>query len=181
MLEQNKLNMNIKITLIVAFFSIFGPLGFTQNQEDIQTLSIFSEYVKSKNYDAAYTPWMELRQRNPRFNKAIFVYGERILKDKIKKSAGEEKVNFINDMLALWEERAQYFSSVTPKGTYMAMACQLRYDNRKALGLDKMQLYSAFSEAYNSDPKTFTNPKSLYTYFSLVVDMYDAGNIPRAM
>jgi tetratricopeptide (TPR) repeat protein len=178
MLEQNKLNMNIKITLIIAFFSIFGPRGFTQNQEDIQTLSIFSEYVKSKNYDAAYTPWMELRQRNPRFNKAIFVYGERILKDKIKKTAGEEKVNFINDMLALWEERTQYFSSVTPKGTYMAKACQLRYDNRNALGLDKMQLHSAFSEAYNSDPKTFTNPKSLYTYFSLVVDMYDAGNIP---
>ena len=42
MLEQNKLNMNIKITLIIAFFSIFGPRGFTQNQEDIQTLSIFS-------------------------------------------------------------------------------------------------------------------------------------------
>ena len=43
MLEQNKLNMNIKITLIIAFFSIFAPRGFTQNQEDIQTLSIFSE------------------------------------------------------------------------------------------------------------------------------------------
>ena len=34
-LEKNKLNMNTKITLIIAFFSIFGPLGFTQNQEEI--------------------------------------------------------------------------------------------------------------------------------------------------
>ena len=177
MFSKHKLNMKNRIILIVAFFYIFGPCGFTQNQEDIQTLSIFSEYVKSKNYDSAYTPWMELRQRNPRFNKAIFIYGERILKYKIKKSVGDEKVNFINDMLALWEERAQHFSSLTPNGAYMAKACQLRYDNRKVLGLDKIQLHSAFSDAYNSDPKTFTNPKSLYTYFSLVVDMYDAGNI----
>ncbi|MFL2623549.1 MAG: tetratricopeptide repeat protein [Flavobacteriaceae bacterium] len=169
--------MNHKNILIVAFLSIFLTPGFTQNQEDIQTLSIFSEYVKSKNYDAAYTPWMELRKRNPRFNKAIFIYGERILKDKIKKSSGEEKVNFINDMLALWEERAHYFAAVTPKGTYMAKACQLRYDNRQELGINKVQLHTDFSEAYNSDPQTFTNPKSLYTYFSLVVDMYDAGNL----
>ncbi len=169
--------MNHKNKLIVAFLSIFLTPGFTQNQEDIQTLSIFSEYVKSKNYDAAYTPWMELRKRNPRFNKAIFIYGERILKDKIKKSSGEEKVNFINDMLALWEERAHYFAAVTPKGTYMAKACQLRYDNRQELGINKVQLHTDFSEAYNSDPQTFTNPKSLYTYFSLVVDMYDAGNL----
>ena len=60
----------------------------------------------------------------------------------------------------------------------MAKACQLQYDNRKELGLTNNQLYSLFGEAYTTDSKTFTNPKSLYTYFSLVVDMYDAGNIP---
>jgi tetratricopeptide (TPR) repeat protein len=60
----------------------------------------------------------------------------------------------------------------------MAKACQLKYDNRKELGLTKDQLYTMFGEAYTADSKTFTNPKSLYTYFSLAVDMYDAGNIP---
>ena len=28
------------------------------------------------------------------------------------------------------------------------------------------------------DKETFTNPKSLYTYFSLMVDLYDAGKKP---
>ena len=60
----------------------------------------------------------------------------------------------------------------------MAKACQLQYDNRKALELTKDQLFALFNEAYTTDAKTFTNPKSLYTYSSLVVDMYDAGNIP---
>lgn len=169
--------MKIRITFIIAFLSVSLTNIFGQNQEDIQTLSICSEYVKSKNYDAAYAPFMELRQRNPRFNKAIFVYGERILKDKIKNSNGEQKVSFIKDMLKLWEERAQYFPSLTPMGAYKAKACQLQYDNRKDLELSKSQLYTTFSEAYKADAKTFTNPKSLYTYFSLVVDMYDAGNL----
>jgi len=56
--------------------------AFSQaNEQDINALSIFSEYVKAKNYDAAFEPWMELRERSPKFNSAIYVYGERILND----------------------------------------------------------------------------------------------------
>ena len=172
------LKMKFKLTLFLAFLNLaFSPV-LAQNEQDLQSLSIFSEYVKAKNYDSAYVPWMELRQRNPRFNKAIFVYGERILKYKIKNTTAAEKTAFINDMIKLWEERATFFPSVTPKGTYMAKACQLQYDNRKELGLTKDELFAAFNQAYKADAKTFTNPKSLYTYFSLVVDMYDAKNIP---
>ena len=78
------LKMKSKLILFLTFLNLaFSPV-FAQNEQDLQSLSIFSEYVKAKNYESAYTPWMELRQRNPRFNKAIFVYGERILKYKIK-------------------------------------------------------------------------------------------------
>ena len=68
--------------------------AFSQaNEQDINALSIFSEYVKAKNYDAAFEPWMELRERSPKFNSANYVYGERILKHKIKNSTSE-KVQF---------------------------------------------------------------------------------------
>lgn len=172
--------MKTKITLLIAMlFLSFNVLLAQQGQEeDMNTLSIFSEYAKAKNYDAAYEPWMELRQRNPKFNKAIFTYGERILKDKIKKTSGSEKVNFINDLVKLYEERAQYFPAKTPKGEFMAKSCQLKYDNRKLLNIGKEELYNCFDAAYKTDQKTFTNPKSLYTYFSLMVDLYDAGKKP---
>ena len=66
--------------------------AFSQaNEQDINALSIFSEYVKAKNYDAAFEPWMELRERSPKFNSAIYVYGERILKHKIKNSTSEKR------------------------------------------------------------------------------------------
>ncbi len=100
----------IVLTLLFVSVNTFSQV----NEDDINSLSIFSEYVKAKNYDAAYQPWMELRERNPKFNSAIFVYGERILKHKIENSSGVEKVNFINDLVQLWEEKRINFPNKTP-------------------------------------------------------------------
>ena len=166
--------MKTKITLLTTFLFLSITTISAQNEQDLETLSIFSELVKSKNYTAAYTPWMELRNRNPKFNKAIFIYGERILKYKIDNSEGDEKISFLSDMLKLWEERKSVFPNITPSGAYMAKACQLKYENRKILNKSKETLYDAFDTAYTTDSKTFTNPKSLYTYFSLMVDLYDS-------
>ena len=166
--------MKTKITFLITFLLLTITTSSAQNEQDLETLSIFSELVKSKNYSAAYTPWMELRNRNPKFNKAIFIYGERILKYKIDNSEGDEKISFLSDMLKLWEERKSVFPNITPSGAYMAKACQLKYENRKILNKSKETLYDAFDTAYTTDSKTFTNPKSLYTYFSLMVDLYDS-------
>ena len=123
--------MKTKITLILMLFIGFNfALAQDTNEEDINTLSIFDQYAKAKNYDAAYGPWMELRQRNPKYSRAIYTHGEKILKYKIENSSGSEKVAFINDLVKLWDERQMYFASKTPKGQYMAKACQLQYDIR---------------------------------------------------
>ena len=55
------------ILLLTISFNSFSQA----NEEDINALSIFSEYVKAKNYDAAFQPWMELRQRSPKFNLSL--------------------------------------------------------------------------------------------------------------
>jgi len=171
--------MKTKITLLVTL--LFLGFNFTEaqgNEQDMNSLSIFSEYAKAKNYDAAYGPWMELRQRNPKFNRAIFTYGERILNHKIKNSAGAEKVGFVNDLVAMWQERRTHFASKTPEGEFMAKSCQLQYDHRKELNMTDADLYDCFDNAYKTDEASFTNPKSLYTYFKLMVNLYDAGSKP---
>ncbi len=148
--------------------------SFSQaNEDDINALSIFSEYVKAKNYDAAFDPWMELRERSPKFNSAIYVYGERILKHKIKNSTSQEKVNYLNDLLKLWEEKREFFPSKTPQGDILAKSAQLQYDNKNDLGLSNSEIYSNFDRAYNEDLSSFNNPKNLYTYFKLIVKLYD--------
>ena len=57
------------IILTILFLSITSITA--QTQEELQKLSIFSEYVKAKNYNAAYAPWIELRTASPKLNKAI--------------------------------------------------------------------------------------------------------------
>lgn len=171
--------MKTKITLLIAVLFLALNVSFAQgNDEDMNTLSIFVEYAKAKNYDAAFEPWMELRQRNPKFNRAIFVYGEDILEDKIKKSSGSEKVKYLMDLTKLWEERGMHFATKTPKGEYMAKSCQLMYDHKDELNKTDAELYECFDAAYKADKDTFTNPKSLYTYFSLMVDLFDSGQKP---
>ena len=173
--------MKTKFTLIIALFFLgFGMMSAQTNEQDTNTLSIFVEYAKAKNYEAAFKPWMELRQRNPRFNRAIYKYGEDILEDKIENTTGTEQIGFINDMIKLWEERRTHFASKTDEGEYAAKACQLMYDNKEVLNKSNVELYACFDAAYKADAATFTNPKSLYTYFSLMVDLFDAGNKPAS-
>ena len=117
-------------------FLLISANAFSQaNEQDINALSIFSEYVKAKNYDAAFDPWMELRERSPKFNSAIYVYGERILKHKIKNSTTQEKVNFLKDLLKLWVEKREHFPNKTPLGDILAKSAQLQYDNKNYFGL----------------------------------------------
>ncbi|NQX86456.1 MAG: tetratricopeptide repeat protein [Flavobacteriaceae bacterium] len=170
--------MKTKITFLIAVLLLsFNSSQAQSNEEDMNTLSIMTEYAKAKNYEAAYAPFMELRQRNPKFHRGIFTYGEKILKFKIKNASGAEKVGYVNDLLKMWEERAVHFASKTPKGEFMAKACQLKYNNRKDLNLSDQQLYDCFDMAYKTDQATFTNPKSLYTYFKLAVNLYDAKSL----
>jgi len=168
--------MKTRITFLLAFLFFLNNFSFAQQDEECMTkLSIFHEYVKAKNFDAAYQPWMDVRNKCPKFNNAIYIDGEKILEDKIEKSSGAEKVALINDLMKLWEERGVHFASKTPQGEYAANACQLMYDNKDLLKKTDSELYECFDAAYKLDKSTFTNPKSLYTYFSLMVDLYDAG------
>jgi tetratricopeptide (TPR) repeat protein len=170
--------MKAKITLLIALF-IGITFGYAQQDEECMTkLSIFHEYVKAKNYDAAYEPWMAVRNKCPKFNLAIYVDGEKILEDKIEKATGADKVAYINDLIKLYDERSTHFASKTPKGKYGAIACQLMYDYREDLNKTDEELYDCFDAVYQADKKNFENPKSLYTYFSLMVDLYDAGKKP---
>ncbi len=168
----------MKAKIILLFTLLFLGLNFSfaqQDEECMTKLSIFHEYVKAKNYDAAYEPWMAVRNKCPKFNNAIYVDGEKILEDKIEKASGADKEAFINDLLKLWEQYVENFPSKTPKGEYAAQACQLLYDNKDVMHKSIEELYDCFDAAYVLDKATFTNPKSLYTYFSLMVDLYDAG------
>ena len=54
----------------------------------------------------------------------------------------------------------------------MADIAQIKYDN--GIG-DKLSQFNAFDLAYKTDEPNFKSPKAIYTYFSLVMDLYKDG------
>jgi len=167
--------MKTKITLIFALLLGLN-VGFAQSNEECTIkLSLMTESAKAKNYEAAYEPFMALRKDCPKFNRAIYTYGEKILKHKIKNSSGTEKTAFINDLIKMYDERMLNFASKSPKGEFLSKQCQLRYDNKDALGLSDEQLFDCFDAAYKADKDSFKSAKSLYVYFKLTVNLFDSG------
>ena len=161
--------MKFKLTLIIAFITLFAVNA--QNDACLEKLSIFTESAKIKNYDAAYQPWMSVRKACPKLNNAIYVYGERILKHKIKNAAAGEKTAFVNDLIALYNESMLNMPNKFPCGKTESKIGQLMFD--KKIGTAATQ-FNTFDKAFKKDAKTFNNPKSLYTYFKLMVGLFDA-------
>ena len=60
--------------LYIYLFLVFSINSYTQSKEEcLSNLSIFAEYAKVKNYDAAYEPWLKVKAECPDINSAIYV------------------------------------------------------------------------------------------------------------
>lgn len=170
--------MKTRFTLLLLALFMGFNVGFAQQDEECMlNLTIMSDYAKSKKYDEAYEPFMKLRNKCPKFNYAIYFYGDRILKDKIERASGAEKVNYINDLMKLWDEGLANFPDKFTAGGNLQDKAMLKLDYKDALGLSNKQVYDAFDELYKKSPESFTNPKGLYAYFSSIVDMHDAKEV----
>ena len=148
-----------------------------QNSEEcLQNLSIFAEYAKVKNYTEAYEPWMRVRKECPSLNVAIYSYGERLLKDRIKNAIPEMRDPEIADLMKLYDEWLENFPtkrSVSVKGDIISDKAQAMLDYKTA---DKMEIYKTFDLAYQTDAESFSNPKGLYNYFKTLYDLYKSEN-----
>ena len=160
------------------FLILFTSPLFSQLSSDecLEQLSIFAESAKIKNYQAAYEPWKKVLDNCPKLSLATYQYGEIILKDFIKKSESEEdKSKYLNDLLDLYDQWAQNFperKGVRQIGKIYSSKGQAMLDN----GIkDKELIYDTFEYAFQNDPTSFTNPKSLAYYFQTGYDLYKSG------
>ena len=168
--------MNKILYLIILLFSVNI---FSQSKEDcLSNLSIFAEYAKVKNYDAAYEPWFNVKRDCPEINSALYVFGERILKDFIKKSSSVADQNeYHKDLLNLYDDWLKYFpknkQGKNQSGKILATKAQSMIDYK--LG-DKQDIYNVFDKAFKDDPSSFRSPKGLYNYFKTYYNLYKVEN-----
>lgn len=166
----------MKKKLYLMAIAILGVIGVSnaqaQNPECMTNLSIYSEHVKVKNYDAAYAPWKMVYESCPDINRANFSYGERILKYKIEKSSGAEKDGFIQDLLKLYENSIKYFPKNFSFAEVTIDKVLLKYDNKM---ISDEEIYGQLHKAFMEDKEHFRNPKALYLDFSSLVDLHNKG------
>ena len=104
--------MKSRINIIFLFsLTLVTDLVAQDTSECAQNLSIFVENAKVKNYKAAYEPWSLVRNECPSINSAIYIYGERILKERLKNSPDNEKSQRERDLLNLYDDWVKYFPS----------------------------------------------------------------------
>ncbi len=170
--------MKTRIILVVAALLLSFNYSFAQQDEECMTnLTIFTDYYKSKKMNEAYEPWMKVRTKCPKFNRAIYVYGEKILKHKIENSTGAEKVGYLNDLMKLWDEALVNFPSNYTKGGILSDKGELLYDFKQDLNATNKKIYDMLDRAYKEDVENFKSPRALYIYFSTVVDMHDSKEV----
>ena len=63
--------------------------------------------------------------------------------------------------------------NVNVSGDIISSKAQAMLDYKIA---DKMQVYNTFDLAYQTDAKSFSNPKELYNYFNTLYDLYKEGS-----
>ena len=172
-----------KVCVLVFFLGLSFNLELKAQDVNtcMQDLSIFAEYVKVKNYASAVDPWTKVRENCPDINVAIYTYGERIIKDKIKNGTPEEIEASKKDLIQLYNEWVQYFPKNKNKSTVgdvMGKKAQALLDFKMA---DLKEIYSIFNDAFTKDPKSFTNPKFLYNYFKTLYERYKKGDSEVSM
>ena len=171
---MNRLKFFKNLFLILFVSPLFSQLS---SDECLEQLSIFAESAKIKNYQAAYEPWKIVLDNCPKLSLATFQYGEIILKDFIKESiSDQDKTKYLNDLLSLYDQWAENFperKGIRQIGKIFSSKGQAMIDN----GLkDKDLIYDTFDYAFQNDPVSFTNPKSLAYYFQTGYDLYKSGS-----
>lgn len=175
--EENLINhKNYKMkSRFIALLSIalLGIGGLSAQSNDCATIAALAyDDAKAKRYDAAYAPLMKVKDDCPKYSLATYQYLERVLESKIKKVEGAEKEKFVEELIQVWEQRLELFPSKTKKGDVYSDIAKLKYFNK--IG-DSQSQYDAFDKAFVEDKEHFTSAVGLYAYFSLLVDMQDAG------
>lgn len=166
---RKKLTVMFAMILAVGFATAHAQ---AQNPECAQNLSIFNEHAKVKNYEAAYTPWKMVYDNCPELHYVTFVYGDNILEYKIENSQGEEKKGYINALLKMYDDAIKYFPTKFNKADIASDKAIVM--NEHKLASDE-EIFNVLDKAFKEDQANFTNPKALYLYFSLLVDLQTAG------
>lgn len=168
--KENTTIMKTKLILLVMLcaFTISGKSLAQADNKCYELGSLFIEPAKAKNYEVALQNYDKVVQECPTYSMATYQYAVKMFEYFIEKGDKSK----ITDLEQAYKYRMQYFGSKTKTGDVLSDIAQIKYDN--SIGT-KLEQFNAFDDAFKKDAENFTSPKSIYTYFSLAVDLQSTG------
>lgn len=160
--------MKSKTTFFIALLALMFSVEAIAQDDCTISVSLFSEPAKIKNYDVALTHYDKAITDCPKYSIAVYQYAVKMFEYYIENGDKSK----IKDLENAYQLRMKYFPNKSEKGDIMADIAQIKYDN--AIG-DKQSQFNAFDNAFKADEPNFKSPKSIYTYFSLAMDLYTDG------
>lgn len=165
--------MKLKFIFSIAFFYF----GFaTLNAQDCnRSLSFFAESAKVKNYDDAMKHYNDLIENCKDASRAVYQRGAIMFKDLLKEETDEAKKKELAEMLIKNNNlRLEYFPESSDAGSLKSENAMVMYETK--IGTVEEQ-FNLFNEAWTEDQENFTNPKAIYEYFLLMVNLLDQEKV----
>ena len=117
-MKRKIFSVGILLSLTALLFAQKGVEDgskFGQGEDETRcrtNLSLFTEYAKQKNYKDAEAGWLVCYNECPAASKNIYIYGERILKSKIKTAkTKEDKLAAVDMLMGLYDQRIKYYGT----------------------------------------------------------------------
>ncbi len=147
---------------------------WSSNPEDsldcIANTSVYSSLYKQQAYADAYDAWHQVVAKCPRSSKNLYIRGGAILKAKINAATtNEERLKYINELMAMYDTRIQYFGEAGKNlGNKAADLETLKGKNAVA------EYYPIYVEAMKHAGEGIDDA-IVYKYFVATVDYVQAG------
>ena len=157
-----------KRILTTSLFAFLSLAGYAQKEECQSKASLFVEAAKVKNYNEAYEPWKFVYDNCPELYQSTFLYGERILRDKIQQ--GTDKAKYIKDLQELYNKFHKYFPNKLTEGDLNIRQSGILIDYN--LGT-REELYNLLDKTFQLNKDLFTDDMIIYQYFASAIDLYN--------
>jgi tetratricopeptide (TPR) repeat protein len=135
----------------------------------ISNVSLYQEFYKQKAYTDCYEPWRQIILHCPRFSKAVYQRGERIMDAMIKSATtDEERQAYLKELMDMYDTRIANFGE---EAKVLCMkATTLSQYNPKAV----KEIYEIYDAAVKANVNEI-DENYITLFFKATVDYVQAG------
>lgn len=167
--------MKLKNSIVFLLMAIFAFGTMNAQFDCARALQMYTQSAKAQEYDDALPYYEKLVENCPTSHKSIYQYGTRMFSFYYDSSTTEaDKKKYAQAIIDNYTKQLEYYpeNNKELKAAMLKRIATLMFEHDLGTTEEK---YDAFDKCYKTFSEGFTDPRALYTYFSLMVKLQDEG------